>query len=597
MEQGSYVDRFVGKNMATLMREAIEMFPDRDLFGVKVDGVYRWQSYRSFGERMERLRAVFRRGGFGYGDRVAIIAKNSEAFALTVYAAYGLGGIVVPMYEVQKESDWAFILADSQPKIAVVSTDDIREKIERIANPSLEHIYVVSPENPQADNGFEHVIATETERADIAEGISDEDISDIIYTSGTTGMPHGVELTHRNIVNDFTVAARLVPFYKEDRSLSFLPWAHAFGKIVELHLIPFCGGAVALAESPRTVADNLLEVQPTILVSVPKIFNKIYDVVHLRVEHKRAARALLRQMEDLSKASYKGRLPLAKRLQLRLLERLIGKKVRAAFGGKLRFSLSGGASLSPEVAAFFMGCGVTVYEGYGMTEHSPVVAVNTPADTKIGTVGKPLPGVKVDILRDTENGADDERCGEIVLSSASVMKGYHNDPQANAAAFDEEGRFHTGDMGYLDDDGFLVLTGRVKEQYKLENGKYVVPSVLEEKINTSLKIAQSVVFGSGKAYNIALINPTQETIEQFRHANHLEAMSTHELAEYPAFRALFADELKEKCDGFRGYERPQKFALILEEFTIDNGLLTPALKIKRREIERRFADTIDALYQ
>lgn len=232
-----------------------------------------------------------------------------------------------------------------------------------------------------------------------------------------------------------------------------------------------------------------------------------------------------------------------------------------------------------------------------MTEHSPIVAVNTPGHTRIGSVGHPLPEVKIEISHDNDAlDTTDDKCGEVVISSASVMKCYHNAPAATAEAIDPQGRLHTGDMGYIDDDGFLWLTGRVKEQYKLENGKYVVPSALEEKINNSTAINLSVVFGSAKPYNVVLINPTPEAIEKFKADNKLQNATNEELENNPKLRDLYANELKTTTADFRGYERPQKFAIILDEFTIDNGLLTPALKIKRREIEKRFADTLDALY-
>ncbi len=333
-------------------------------------------------------------------------------------------------------------------------------------------------------------------------------------------------------------------------------------------------------------------------MSVPKIFNKIYDTAHLKADAKAISRTLFKRAEELAKKSLKTKLSPIEKAQFALFDKLVASKVRAAFGNSLRFCISGGASLSEEVASFFEGFGIKIFEGYGMSEHAPIVAVNTPGHTRIGSVGRPLPEVAVEISRDNDAlDASDEKCGEVVISSPCVMQRYRNAPTATKETVDDHGRLHTGDMGYIDADGFLWLTGRVKEQYKLENGKYVVPSALEEKINNSTLINLSVVFGSGKPYNVVLINPTPEAVEKFKADRRLQDATDEQLENNPDLRALYAAELKNMCADFRGYERPQKFALILDEFTIDNGLLTPALKIKRREIEKRFADALDNLYK
>lgn len=588
---------FEGKTLAQLMARAIHRFGERPFLGVKKNGVYTWMTFSEFDIQMRKLRAIFRREGLKRGDRVAIIANNSVEFALTVYAAYGLGGVVVPMYEVQKIQDWEFIFGDSRPTLAVVSNDSIREKIEGLNCPSLKKIYTTHPSTIAPDDELSKIIEKSEEFYDIDPDLTQDDLADIIYTSGTTGMPRGVELTHKNIVVNARCTATCFPIYETDRTLSFLPWAHAFGKTVELVIFPCVGSAIGLVESNRTIAQNLVEVNPTVLVSVPKIFNKIYDTVHLKAETKAITRTLFGKAEEIAKKSLKSKLSPFDKLQHAIFDKVVASKVRAAFGNSLRFCISGGASLSEEVASFFEGFGIKIFEGYGMTEHSPIVAVNTPGHTRIGSVGHPLPEVKIEISHDNDAlDTTDDKCGEVVISSASVMKCYHNAPAATAEAIDPQGRLHTGDMGYIDDDGFLWLTGRVKEQYKLENGKYVVPSALEEKINNSTAINLSVVFGSAKPYNVVLINPTPEAIEKFKADNKLQNATNEELENNPKLRELYANELKTTTADFRGYERPQKFAIILDEFTIDNGLLTPALKIKRREIEKRFADTLDALY-
>lgn len=592
------VDGFEGKTLAQLIARAIDRYGERPFLGVKKNGRYSWMTFSEFDIRMRKLRAVFKRDGLKRGDRVAVIANNSVEFALTVYAAYGLGGVVVPMYEVQKLQDWEFIFNDALPTLAVVSNDAVREKIEGIHCPSLQKIYTTHPSADHPDDYLSACIENTAEMLDIDPEVTENDLADIIYTSGTTGMPRGVELSHKNISVNARITAMSFPIYETDRTLSFLPWAHAFGKTVELIIFPCVGAAIGLVESNRTIAQNLVEVNPTVLVSVPKIFNKIYDTAHLKADAKAISRTLFKRAEELAKKSLKTKLSPIEKAQFALFDKLVASKVRAAFGNSLRFCISGGASLSEEVASFFDGFGIKIFEGYGMSEHAPIVAVNTPGHTRIGSVGRPLPKVAVEISRDNDAlDASDEKCGEVVISSPCVMQRYHNAPTATKETVDDQGRLHTGDMGYIDADGFLWLTGRVKEQYKLENGKYVVPSALEEKINNSTLINLSVVFGSGKPYNVVLINPTPEAVEKFKADRKLQNATDEQLENNPDLRALFAAELKNMCADFRGYERPQKFALILDEFTIDNGLLTPALKIKRREIEKRFADAIENLYK
>ena len=592
------VDYFKGHTIAELMANAISHHGERPIFGVKKNGVYEWTTFSEFDIQMRKLRAIFQRDGLKRGDRLAIIANNSIEFALAVYAAYGLGGVVVPMYEIQKLQDWEFIFGDSQPTLAVVSTDAIREKIEGLNCPSLKKIYTTHPSKTAPDDQIAKLIESADELCDIVPGLCDDDLADIIYTSGTTGSPRGVELTHKNIVVDARCTAMCFPISENDRTLSFLPWAHAFGKTVELILFPCIGSAVGLVESNRTIAQNLVEVNPTILIAVPKIFNKIYDTVHLKAETKPISRKLFGKAEELARKSLSSKLSPFDKLQHTIFDKIVAAKVRAAFGNSLRFCISGAASLSEEVASFFEGFGVKIFEGYGMTEHAPIVSVNIPGYTRVGSVGKPLPEVTVEISHDNDAlDSTNDKCGEIVISSACVMKAYHNAPAATAETIDAQGKLHTGDMGYVDDDGFLWITGRVKEQYKLENGKYVVPSALEEKINNSTAINISVVFGCAKPYNVVLINPSPEALEKFKADNGLQNISNDELENHPKLREFFANELKTACADFRGYERPQKFAIVLDEFTIDNGLLTPALKIKRREIEKRFASTLDALYR
>ena len=284
------------KTLSELIHNSATRYTDRPFWGEKVDGAYRWMTYGEFEAEMLRVRALFKKYGIAKGDRIAIIANNSVPFALAAYAAYGLGAVIVPMYEVQAKSDWQFIFGDATPKLAIVKNDAIRCQIEMLETPGLEHIFVIAPQS--AKSFLDE--AREFEPLDAADDVATEDdLCDIIYTSGTTGRPHGVELTHKNVAHDIVISAWMFDYCCEDRVLSFLPWAHGFGKTVDFGLFPALGAAVGLAESTKTIAQNLTEVRPTVLCAVPKIFNGIYEKLHIKLEGKRAMRALFARAQRI----------------------------------------------------------------------------------------------------------------------------------------------------------------------------------------------------------------------------------------------------------------------------------------------------------
>ncbi len=580
--------------LSAMIRRSAHRYADRPLFGEKRAGQYQWMTYAAFYERVLKMRSLLRKLGLGHGDRLAMIANNSIIYAEAIYAAYGLGAVVVPMYEVQTLEDWRFIFGDAQPKIAIVRNEGIREKIESLQSAGLEQILVIDAQNGQT---LAERVDAETPIDDAWDDAHEDELCDIIYTSGTTSRPHGVELTHKNVMHNVMICAQMFDYGCEDRILSFLPWAHGFGKTVDLTLFPALGAAVGLAESAKTIAVNLTEVNPTVLCAVPKIFNRIYDVVNLKLENNAVLRHMFERAQAIMHKARKHPLSLTERIEYKVMDRLVASKVRGAFGNSLKFCVSGGASLSREVATFFEDFGVRVFEGYGMTEHSPVISINYDPD-KIGSVGVPLPGVKVEIEPLEGFDDDDRKIGEIVISSDCVMRGYHNDDASTAAAIDERGRLHTGDTGYIDAQGFIHIKGRIKEQYKLQNGKYVVPAALENVLNTAPEIEFSVVFGAGQPCNVALLHPSESCLNKFMAAHpNLKNAPKSVIEEHPDLRAAMAQAMARVDNNFRGYERPQRFAITLETFSIQNGLLTPALKIKRRAVEKFFANKLEALYR
>ena len=579
------------KTLAGLLDASAEKYGNRPLFGTKVRQQWQWITYREFHSKVERLRAGFRDMGMHEGDVVAVISNNSVPFAMTVYAAYGLGASIVPMYEVQKLQDWDFIIRDSNARFLFVGNDKIKAQIEDCNIGTLTQIISFKPENND-DPSIDKLIESHPE-GQKAIDIDEYALADILYTSGTTGMPKGVELTHHNIVQNVIHTFAGFDASCADRSLSFLPWAHAFGKTVELHIFPYFGASVALAESAHTIRENLKETHPTILVGVPKVFNKFYDTIHEVAHENPIARRLFEVTDNLSIKAHANKLSAIDKVGQKVLRRLIGPKIQEAMGGALRFCISGGAALAPEIIEFFDSFGITIFEGYGMTETSPIIAVNKHDRVKFGSVGRVLDcnQVRIEQLEDSA----DEKSGEVIVGGHCVMKQYHNAPTLTQEALTSEHELHTGDLGYIDSDGYLYLTGRVKEQYKLENGKYVVPAALEEKLNTSTAIEHAVIFGAARPYNIALIRPTDGFIAQFKKSHNIP--DDEDLCQNTELHDALNAEIQKLSKDFRGYEKPTKFAVILDEFSIQNGLLTPALKLKRREVEKRYKAEIEKLYE
>jgi long-chain acyl-CoA synthetase len=512
---------------------------------------------------------------------------------VAAYATYGLRATFVPMYEAQPADEWIFILNDCTAKVVIASKRAIVQLLaeRRVEVPSLTHI--IGVELPADDaRAFKTIESQGTANPTPAEHPAPGEIAGFIYTSGTTGLPKGVVLTHANFcsnVNDVNVVFPLGP---TDRSLAFLYWAHAFGQTAELHSLLSLGLSIAINDAIENLVSNLAEVKPTVLIAVPRIFNRVYAGITRQMEDKPGAiQALFRS--GLAAATRRSRgesLGPFAALSLALADALIFRKVRARLGGRLRFAVSGSAALSKEVAEFVDALGIDVYEGYGLSEASPVVSTNSPGHQRIGSVGRALPSVRIVI--DTEVTGDPEN-GEIVIYGDNVMQGYHNRPEESAQAFTADRGLRTGDMGRLDKDGYLYITGRIKEQYKLENGKYVVPSPLEEKLKLSPHILNVMLYGENRAHNVAIVVPNPEGLERWAKQN---GKTLGDPTKDPAVKALLQSELDRLSASFKSYERPKNVLVVSEDFTVPNGLLTPSLKVKRRAVVAKYEKALVALY-
>ncbi len=571
----------------------------RPLFGVKQDETWGWMNYGAFRDEVDRVRTGLAALGVGRNDVVGLISDNRPEWAIAAYAAYGLGAAVVPMYEAQHDENWHYILGDSGAKVAFVANEAIRKRVGAFKDDldRLEHLIAFDHAEETGEPSFAGLGAGASEVAPLAE-VDSADIAGFVYTSGTTGKPKGVLLSHGNLAHNVSAVTEVFPLEPDDRTLSFLPWAHAFGQTVELHCVIAVGCSTAFAESTPKIVSNLGEVRPTMLVSVPRIFTKIYDGLH---KHMEAEGGITKLMFDAAVANARKRQDLAARgetsrwveLQHTALDRIVLSKVRDRFGGNLKYAISGGAAIPKEVALFIDALGITVYEGYGLSETSPIVTANWPGNRVIGAVGKPIPGVTVTI--DTAASAD-PRDGEIVVHGHNVMQGYHNLPERTAEVLTEDGGFRTGDLGRLDDDGFLYITGRVKEQYKLGNGKYVVPTIIEDKLTLSPYIANAMVYGDGRPYNVALIVPEADAVDRWADKQGRE-LDGKDIVNDPDVLELIGAEIAAQSERLPGYERVREFALLSEDFTTENGLLTPTLKLRRPIVCDRFEDELERLYQ
>ncbi|WP_437774982.1 AMP-dependent synthetase/ligase [Sorangium sp. So ce1097] len=595
------------ENLVQLLDRSLNLYGPRPLFGTKADGDWSWITYSEFGQLVARFRGGLASLGIQRGDRVALISNNRVEWAVAAYACFSMGVAVVPMYEAQLPSEWAFIINDCEAVAALVATQQIYDKCRDLPEkaPSLKHIVCLF--EPQGAGGapgaqttsYAALLAAGEKSPAQAIEPTAADTACLIYTSGTTGNPKGVILSHGNIASNVCAVLELIPFGSADRSLSFLPWAHSFGHTAELHVMVTVGGAMALSESVDKIVANLAEVHPTVLMSVPRIFCRIYEGVQKQMTEKPAIiQALFRAGLRAATKQNKGEpLGLVERLTLAAADRVIFSKIRGKFGGKLKYAISGGAALAHEVAEFVDALGITVYEGYGLTETSPVVTVNYPGARRLGTVGKPISGVRVVIDRSaTQDSAQDSRQGEVVVYGPNVMVGYHKRDEENKAVMTEDGGFRTGDLGYLDDDGYLHITGRIKEQYKLENGKYVAPAPIEEKLKLSPLISNAMVYGDNRLFNVALIVPEAAALAEWAKGEGLTFDSPAAMLKHPRVIARVQEEVDRCLSGGKGFEKIKKIALADEDFTSENGMLTPTLKLKRRVVLQKYAPVLDALY-
>lgn len=550
-----------------------------------------------------------------YG-KIGIISNNRWEWAVIASAAYSLNANLVPMYEAQLPSDWSYIVNDSEATVLFCATQEIYDQVQSQVKPNclkLQTSLCFDTRERDAPYSFQNLMSKyEPDQAhSLVIAPTQDDLANLIYTSGTTGKPKGVELSHNNISSNVKSAARTTTenptqfITRDDRTLAFLPWAHVYGQTCELWNGVAHGFSMGICRGIPNIVEDLSLVRPTALYAVPTLYKRIFDGVNNMIEtaspiRKRLMKSALAIGHERAQAANGNRGPLSffERTQFNLLDKVVLSKVRARFGGNLRFGFVGGAACPSEVTAFMDSIGISVYEGYGLTETSPIIACNSPDYRKIGSVGRPLGGVHVYIVDEEGNEVPTGEEGEICCSGPNVMRGYYNNKEATdeviTTAPDGVSRmFHTGDLGRLDADGYLRVTGRLKEQYKLENGKYVVPTPIEDAIGLSRFISQVVVCGANRPHNVALLVPDIPLIRQ--ECEVAEDVPDSELANQEFVRALIDQEIEQMCGKIKKFERPKAWAFV-EPFTAAEGLLTPKMSIRRHKVIHKYGDVIYHLY-
>ncbi|MYC77868.1 long-chain fatty acid--CoA ligase [Candidatus Poribacteria bacterium] len=568
-------------------------------------GTYQDISYTELGESVDAFSKGLTALGVQKGDRVALLSENRPEWAITDFGSLKAGAVTVPMFSTLTAAQVGYILKDSGSKIICVSTSRQLEKVIAIRDevPTLEQIIVFDPlesEPPAGVIQFEAVCELEGQGQGIGvrnpSHASEDDIATIIYTSGTTGDPKGVMLTHANFISNLEACRSLIEVNAADVLLSFLPLSHVFERLGGHYVPLFSGAKVAYAESTFTVAQNMREVAPTVMLSVPRLYETMHDRILRAVQEGSPIKQKIFHWgvsvgSSVSSAIQKGKKPSAiLQLQQNIADKLVFAKLKAATGGRLRFFVSGGAALPQSIAEFFHAAGILILEGYGLTETSPVISMNHPAQWKFGTVGVPVPGVEVHIAED----------GEILTRGPHVMKGYFNNESATAEVIDEEGWFYTGDIGIIDEDGFVKITDRKKNIIVLSNGKNVAPQPIESELVQSPFIDQIMLVGNERKNLAALIVPNFDALKAWATENDIATGRTDgdtpPLHETREVQQLVQGEIRSRLTDFADFEQVRRFTLLDKEFSQEADEMTPTLKLKRNVIIERYGDRIEEMY-
>ena len=585
---GTLVDLFLG---------AVDEFDKPD--AVLRRGAEDWQpiSHAQLLDDVRALSHALTQLGVARGDRVALLAENRAEWLIADYAILCAGALTVPLYATLPANQLAVIMRDCGARVAIVSTAEQLEKMREMQQSYAELERIVVMDADAADGSASSWDALLAEARSTmpaadefrrqAQQARPEDVATLIYTSGTTGTPKGVMLTHNNMFSNVYAAFSTFEIGPGDVNLSFLPLSHSFQRMVDYGMFRV-GTTIAHVSSLDDVTRSLAEVKPTVAAASPRVYEKMYARLMQAEGLKRRLVMWARRVAiTVGEAKLNGReVGAGMKLQHALADRLVFSKIRNVLGGRIKFFISGSAPLSQQLAYFFYGAGVTILEGYGLTETSPVTNVNLPESIRVGTVGPPIPGPEIRI-------ADD---GEILMRGPQVMKGYWNNPEATREIIDADGWLHSGDIGTLDPDGLLRITDRKKEILVTAGGKNVAPQPIQNAAKLSPFVSEALLLGDRRPYTILMVVPNFHTLEGWAKHKGLAWGTPEELVRMPEVRAKLEREMESRLSEFARYERPKKVLPIERELTIDRGEVTPSFKIKRRVVEKNFGDRIEALY-
>ncbi len=577
-----------------LLPYQLDKNPKEDSLANKVNGQWVKYNTKQVYDIVNKISLGLLKLGIKKDDKIAIISTNRPEWNFLDLGIQQLGAIPVPIYPTVTEEDYKFIFNDAEVKIVFAESQELYTKAKNAAV-SVSSIQEIFSINPIAGvKNWKEVLAS-GEQGNVADlepykaAVTSEDVFTLIYTSGTTGTPKGVMLTHHNLISNCEGCIPLMPVTNQHRALSFLPLCHVYERML-CYLYMYVGVSIYYAENMDTIADNLKEVKPHMFVTVPRLLEKVYDkIVAKGGELKGVKKALFFWALDLGlKYNIQGGNGFFYNIQLAIANKLIFSKWREALGGNIRAIVSGSAPLQPRLARVFWSAKIPVMEGYGLTETSPVIAVNrvTPDENRIGTVGPLLPGVQVKIAAD----------GEILSKGPHIMKGYYKRPDLTEQAVDSEGWFHTGDIGEFTEGKFLKITDRKKEMFKTSGGKYIAPQLLENKFKESRFIEQIMVVGDGQKFPAALIIPSYDAFRKWCAMKNIHYTTDAEMMKAPAIVERMQKEIDELNENFAQYEKIKKFVLMPVPWSIDSGELTPTLKVKRKVITAKNQAIIESMY-
>lgn len=561
-------------------------------------GSYSWQEWMKI---VRETALALHSLGIRKGDPVGILSENCPEWTFADLGILSLGGVTVPIYPTSSLEDIRHIIEHSGIKALFVSTEEQYRKIEGFKSKFLPAGVILFSPGAQTDvpslesfraAGRSHELTHADLYDQCVQGVGPDDLATLIYTSGTTGSPKGVMLTHRNFIANYQGSFQRIQIDDRDSVLSFLPLSHVFERLAGYYYQAAYGVSITYAESLTSVAQDIRKVRPTIVVAVPRFYEKTYALIHEEVRKASAwKQGLFRWAVRVGTATAQRKIR-GQRVSFRLgfynkiARALVFNKIKQAMGGRIRFFISGGAPLSKELARFFYAADILILEGYGLTETSPVIAVNAIDDLKFGSVGRPIDGIRVKIAED----------GEILTSGPCVMKGYYQNPHATAEAI-RDGWFHTGDIGHFDDEGFLHITDRKKDIIVTAGGKNISPQNIEGRILADTLFLQAIVLGDKRPYLCALLVPNKQEVLSYATQKGLAALSYERLLEHHEIHDWVQKRLEAQMEGLPGFERIKAFILLPQEFTQAAGEMTPTLKIKRRIVMKEYQKAVDELYR